>query len=57
MSSSKYNFRVEQVNNPGSDCGQHKTREAAEKRIARLVAMSNGKKTREDFRIVDESVK
>jgi hypothetical protein len=55
MNSSKYNFRVEQVGNLGSDCGQHKTREAAEKRIARLVAMSNGKKTREDFRIVDDS--
>ena len=55
MNSSKYNFRVEQVGNPGSDCGQHKTREAAEKRISRLVAMSNGKKSREDFRIVDDA--
>ena len=48
MNSAKYKvIRIES----NSDCGQHSTRELAEKRISRLVAMSNGKLTRADFRI------
>jgi hypothetical protein len=55
MNSSKYTFRVERSNEPGTDCGQHKTLAAAQKRVARLVSMSNGKRTAADFRIVDDS--
>lgn len=57
MNSSKFPFRVERVGQPGSDYGQHKTREGAEKRIARFVSMSRGKHTREMYTIQDDSQK
>jgi hypothetical protein len=50
----KYPFRVERVGNKGSDYGQHKTREGAEKRISLFVAAGRGKITKDAFVIVDD---
>lgn len=55
MDSNKYPFRVVRVTDLTGDCGQHKTRAAAEKRVARLVSMSNGKRSTADFLIIDDS--
>lgn len=54
MNSRTHPFRVERVNDPGSDLGQHKTEAGALSRVRRLVAMSNGKRTAADFRIVND---
>lgn len=47
-------FRVERVSDPESDHGQHKTEAGARTRIRRLVAMSNGKRTLADYRVVND---
>jgi hypothetical protein len=47
-------YRVERIREPGSDYGTHKTLAAAHKRIARLVAMSNGRLKASDFICVSE---
>jgi hypothetical protein len=50
MSSMKYRVEIQTI--PGSDCGLHGSVAAAEKRVARLVAMSRGKLTTSHFKIV-----
>lgn len=57
MDPKKYPFRVELVGQPKSDCGQHKTRAGAERRIATIVKMSKTRRYRaEHFTVVDDRV-
>lgn len=49
---SRFTHRVERVRD-GADCGEHTSFALAQKRLNRLVAMSNGRQAAADFRIVE----
>lgn len=48
----RYTHRVIRVSDR-TDCGEHTSLELARKRLGRLLAMSNGRHTETDYRIVE----